>query len=67
MVNALGAAFGLGGPCHDLRQLKAAAIVALFDKPAPKPAKTFALPVAQPRAFGISGLRHVGRLSPLLG
>jgi hypothetical protein len=49
-----------------LRQLKAG-IVALFGKPAAKPAKTFALPVAQPRAFGISGLRHVGRLRPRLG
>src|SRR5438105_4455871 len=41
-----------------LRQRKESEIVAMFGKPRPKPAQTFAMPVAQHRGFGMSGLRH---------
>jgi hypothetical protein len=34
-------------------------IEAMFGKPRPKADRTFAMPVAQPRGFGMSGLRHV--------
>jgi hypothetical protein len=42
-----------------LRQHKEADIEAMFGKPMPKADWTFAMPVAQPRGFGMSGLRHV--------
>lgn len=41
-----------------LRARKEADILAMFGKPRPKPAQTFAMPVAQRRGFGMSGLRH---------
>ena len=41
-----------------LRLLKERDVIALFGKPVPQPAKTFAMPVAQPRGLGLSGLRH---------
>src|SRR5262245_49931532 len=40
-----------------LRKLKEKDIEALFGKPAPMKAKAFAMPVAQPRGFGMSGMR----------
>lgn len=41
-----------------LNRLKERDIVALFGKPIAQPANTFAMPVAQPRGFGLSGLRY---------
>ncbi len=41
-----------------LRVLKEKDIVALFGKPTTKPAKTFAMPVAQPRTIALSGIRY---------
>jgi hypothetical protein len=41
-----------------LRPLKEQDITALFGKPTPKPAKAFAMPVAQPRVLALSGLRY---------
>jgi hypothetical protein len=41
-----------------LRLLKERDVIALFGKSVPKPAKTFAMPVGQPRGLGLSGLRY---------
>src|SRR5690242_12222981 len=41
-----------------LRLLKERDVIALCGKSVPQPGKTFAMPVAQPRGLGLSGIRH---------
>jgi len=43
---------------NKLLPLKEKDFIALFGKPQEKPAKLYAMPVAQPRGFGLSGLRY---------
>jgi hypothetical protein len=43
---------------RSLLRLKERDFVALFGRPQPKPARTYAMPVAQPRGLALSGIRY---------